>query len=130
MHRVDRIHGLAVPLRARGSERRTRLPRSRRPRPGAGRWAQAKRTLLEAISTTKVVNILSSAIATVLFAMRGVVDFRLGLLLGAVMVVGGSIGADLTTRIDGVWLRRIFVAAALALAVRTLLESLPISLLR
>jgi len=87
-------------------------------------------TFLEAISTTKVVNVFSSAIATLVFALRGVVDFRLGLVLGAVMFVGGIVGARLASRIDGVWLRRLFVAAALALAVKTLAESFASSSVR
>jgi uncharacterized membrane protein YfcA len=87
-------------------------------------------SFLQAIATTKVVNVFSSAIATAVFAMRGVVDFRLGLVLGGVMFVGGIVGARFATRMDRVWLRRVFVAAALALAARTLVQSVADGLAR
>jgi uncharacterized protein len=82
-------------------------------------------TFLEAVATTKVINILSSIVATVIFARSGLVDYQLGLILGAVMLIGGLIGARLATKISNVWLRRIFLATVLILAALTMISFLP-----
>jgi uncharacterized membrane protein YfcA len=78
-------------------------------------------TYIEAIATTKVVNIFSSAIATTIFVLRGVVDYRLGILLGLVMFIGALIGSRIAQRMNNVWLRRIFLTAVVVLAFKTLL---------
>lgn len=77
-------------------------------------------TLLQSVATTKVINIFSSIVAVLIFAWRGAVDFRLGSVLGITMFVGGLIGGHVTTKISPVWLRRIFVAAVLGLALNML----------
>ncbi len=82
-------------------------------------------TFLEAVAMTKVINILSSFVATVIFTRSGLVDYRLGLILGVVMLMGGIIGARLAIKMSNVWLRRIFLATVLILAVLTLLSFLP-----
>ena len=81
-------------------------------------------TFLEAVAITKVINIFSSAVATLIFMGRGLVDYRLGLVLGAVMFIGATIGARVALRMQNVWLRRIFLAAVIALALKTLLYDL------
>jgi hypothetical protein len=63
-----------------------------------------------------VVNVFSSAVATLIFAWHGVVDYKLGVILGATMFVGALAGGHITMRINPVWLRRIFVVAVIALA--------------
>jgi uncharacterized protein len=77
-------------------------------------------TLLRAVATTKVVNLLSSAVATGVFLWRGVVDIRLGVILGMAMFCGALLGARVTLRLAAVWIRRIFLAAVLGLALRML----------
>ncbi len=78
-------------------------------------------TFLEAIAATKLVNVFSSGIATLIFMGHGLVDYRLGLLLGAVMFVGALLGAGYARRLKETWLRRIYLAALWALALKTLL---------
>jgi uncharacterized membrane protein YfcA len=78
-------------------------------------------TFVEAVAITKVINIFSSAVATLIFMVRGFVDYRLGLMLGAVMFIGATIGARATLRISNTWLRRIFLTAVIILALKTLL---------
>jgi hypothetical protein len=73
-------------------------------------------SFLRAVATTKVVNVFSSAVATLIFAWHGVVDYKLGVILGATMFVGALAGGHITMRINPVWLRRIFVVAVIALA--------------
>jgi hypothetical protein len=40
-------------------------------------------TFLQAVATTKVINMFSSGVATLVFVWRGVVDLKLGIILGA-----------------------------------------------
>ena len=78
-------------------------------------------TLLEAVATTKVMNVFSSGIATLIFAWRGLVDWRLGVLLGVAMFLGALLGGRMTLLLKAIWIRRIFVGAVLCLAVKMLL---------
>ncbi|HZP64380.1 MAG TPA: sulfite exporter TauE/SafE family protein [Terriglobales bacterium] len=73
-------------------------------------------TLLEAVASTKVMNVFSSGVAATIFIFRGVVDLRLGLILGASMFLGALLGGRITLLLNAVWIRRIFVAAVLCLA--------------
>lgn len=77
-------------------------------------------TFLQAVATTKVINVFSSGVATLVFLWRGVVDVRLGLILGVTMFLGALLGGRIALRLTSNWLRRIFIAAVLVLAVRML----------
>ena len=77
-------------------------------------------TFLQAVATTKVVNVFSSAVATVVFAWHGVVDYKLGLALGLTMFLGAVIGGHVAMRLPAVWLRRVFLVAVVALAAKML----------
>ena len=81
-------------------------------------------TFVEAIGVTKLINVFSSLVATLVFMWRGLIDYRLGLILGAAMFVGALAGGRLTTRLSNLWLRRIFLAAVVALALKALLYDL------
>lgn len=48
-------------------------------------------TFVEAIATTKLINIFSSLIATLIFMKQGLIDYQLGVILGGVMFIGGAI---------------------------------------
>ena len=78
-------------------------------------------TFLQAVATTKLLNLFSSLVATLIFMWRGLVDYRLGVLLGIVMFVGALGGGYITVRLSNLWLRRIFLVAVVALALKTLL---------
>jgi uncharacterized protein len=78
-------------------------------------------TFVQAVSTTKFVNAFSSLVATLIFIWHGLVDYRLGMLLGSIMFVGAFIGGHITVRLSNLWLRRIFLAAVIALALKILL---------
>lgn len=77
-------------------------------------------TFLQAVATTKVVNVFSSGIATLVFFFRGVVDLKLGIILGVSMFLGALLGSRIAMLLSAVWLRRIFIAAVLGLAVKLL----------
>jgi uncharacterized membrane protein YfcA len=77
--------------------------------------------LLQAVATTKVINVFSSGVATLIFVWRGIVDLKLGIILGGSMFLGALLGARIALFLSTVWLRRIFIAAVLGLAVKLLL---------
>jgi len=79
-------------------------------------------SFLEAIATTKLINVFSSGIATLIFVRRGIVDYRLGLILGVTMLVGALLGGKFARRLGNVWLRRIFLAAVWLLGLKTLID--------
>ena len=87
-------------------------------------------TLVEAVALTKVINIVSSAVATLIFTGQGLVDYRLGLVLGAVMFIGAMIGAHVVLRMPNLWLRRIFLAAVIVLALKTIVLDIALGLLK
>lgn len=78
-------------------------------------------TFLQAVATTKVINLFSSGIATAVFIWRGVVDLKLGIILGVSMFLGALLGGRIALFLSTVWLRRIFIAAVLVLALKLLL---------
>lgn len=62
----------------------------------------------ESVGTTKLVNLFSSLVATAVFIWQGLVDYRLGLILGLTMFVGAFAGASLAVQINEKRLRQIF----------------------
>ncbi|MDX2231362.1 MAG: sulfite exporter TauE/SafE family protein [Leptolyngbyaceae cyanobacterium bins.349] len=77
-------------------------------------------TLIQAIATTKLINIFSSLIATLIFAHQGMINYSLGMILGTAMFVGGVIGGQLSLKLSNVWLQRIYLTVVAFLAVITL----------
>lgn len=77
-------------------------------------------TFTEAVANTKLINVFSSLIATVVFAYQGLIDYKLGIVLAATMFVAAYIGARVVTKLDDLWLRRIFLASVLILALKIL----------
>jgi uncharacterized membrane protein YfcA len=78
-------------------------------------------TFVEAIATTKLMNVFSSAVATGVFMWHGLVSYRLGLILGATMFLGALLGARFAIRIGNLGLRRIFLTAVWALGLKALI---------
>ncbi len=78
-------------------------------------------TFVQAVSTTKLINIFSSLVATLIFMWRGLVDYKLGILLGITMFAGALIGGRVTLKLSNLWIRRVFIIAVIALALKTLL---------
>lgn len=79
-------------------------------------------TFVEAIATSKLVNIFSSLIATLIFIYLGLVNVGLGLLLGVAMFLGAFLGGRLVLRLSNRWLRRIYGITVIALALNLLLR--------
>jgi uncharacterized membrane protein YfcA len=82
--------------------------------------AFAGMTFTEAVANTKLINLFSSLIATIVFAWQGLIDYWLGAILAVTMFTAGFIGAKFVTKINDVWLKRVFLATVLILAVKIL----------
>lgn len=74
------------------------------------------------IAATKVINIFSSLIATVVFIYQGLVDLKLGIILGLTMFIGAFAGAHFATKMNERSLRIIFYSAVLLLALKMLFD--------
>jgi uncharacterized membrane protein YfcA len=79
-------------------------------------------TFTEAVASTKYINVFSSLIATVIFMWQGLVDYKLGLILAITMFIAAYIGAKTVTKLNDVWLKRIFLATVLLLALKTIYD--------
>jgi uncharacterized protein len=78
-------------------------------------------TFIEAMAVTKVLNVFSSLVATLLFAMRGMIDWKLGAILSLAAFTGALVGAVFARRMSNLWLRRVFLGAVVILAAKMLL---------
>ena len=79
-------------------------------------------TFSESVASTKLINVFSSAIATLIFMWQGLIDYKLGAILAVTMFIGAYIGAHTVTKLSDIWLKRIFITVVLVLAVKTLLD--------
>jgi uncharacterized protein len=79
-------------------------------------------TFVEAVAITKVLNIFSSLIATLIFMSQGLVDYKLGIILGITMFFGAMFGAKFAIKLSNLWLRRLFLITVIILATRNILQ--------
>lgn len=77
----------------------------------------------ESVGSTKLVNVFSSSIATLVFMWQGLVDYKLGAILAVTMFAGAYVGAHYAVKLNDVWLKRIFLATVILLAIKTLYDS-------
>jgi hypothetical protein len=76
----------------------------------------------EAVASTKLINVFSSGVATIVFMWQGLVDYKLGIIIGVTMFVGAYVGAHYATKLNDIWLRRIFLTVVVLLAIKTLYD--------
>jgi hypothetical protein len=81
-------------------------------------------TFVQAIATTKFINIFSSLSATLIFMMQGVIDYKLGAILGFTMFIGGIVGGRISLTLSNLWLQRIYLTVVSLLTLVTLRKSL------
>ncbi len=74
----------------------------------------------ESVAATKLINVFSSLIATIVFAWQGLIDYGLGIILAVTMFAGGYVGAHYTTRLNEKWIKRIFLSTVFLLALKML----------
>jgi uncharacterized protein len=55
-----------------------------------------------AVATTNVINIVSSLVATIVFALLGLIDYQFGILLGVTMFLGATLGGYAAFRMKNV----------------------------
>jgi len=79
-------------------------------------------TFTESVASTKLINVFSSLIATLIFMWQGLVDYKIGAILAVVMFAGAYIGAYTVTKLNDLWLKRIFIGTVLILAVKTIFD--------
>ncbi len=81
-------------------------------------------TFTEAVASTKLINVFSSLIASAIFAWQGLIDYKIGLILAVTMFIAAYIGAKTVTKLNDLWLKRIFLTAVLILAIKTIYDLL------
>ncbi len=79
-------------------------------------------TFTESVASTKFINVFSSLVATIIFMWQGLIDYKLGAILAVVMFIGAFIGAHTVTKLNDIWLKRIFLSVVLLLAVKTIFD--------
>ncbi|MDZ8107671.1 MAG: sulfite exporter TauE/SafE family protein [Nostoc sp. DedQUE12a] len=79
-------------------------------------------TFVQAVANTKLINIFSSLIATIIFLTQGIVNYKLGIILSITMFIGGMVGSQVALKLNNIWLRRIFITAVIALGLKTLVD--------
>ncbi|HEX8737247.1 MAG TPA: sulfite exporter TauE/SafE family protein [Pyrinomonadaceae bacterium] len=79
-------------------------------------------TFTEAVANTKLINVFSSLVASAIFAFQGLIDYKLGIILAVTMFAGAYIGAHVVTKLNDIWLKRIFIATVLILAAKTIID--------
>ena len=84
--------------------------------------AFASMSFTGAVATTKFVNVFSSGIATLIFMWQRLVDYRLGVILAVTMFVGAFVGAHYATKVNEVWLKRIFLSTVFILGIKMLFD--------
>lgn len=76
----------------------------------------------ESVASTKLINVFSSLVATIVFMWQGLVDYKLGAILAVTMFAGAYIGAHYASKMNELWLKRIFLATVFILALKTLFD--------
>jgi len=79
-------------------------------------------TFTEAVASTKFINVFSSLVATVVFMRQGLVDYKLGIILAVTMFAGAFAGAHFVTKLNDLWIKRIFLGTVFLLAIKTLFD--------
>lgn len=79
-------------------------------------------TFTEAVASTKLINVFSSLVASIIFMRQGLVDYKIGAILAVTMFVAAYVGAKTVTKLNDFWLRRIFLATVVILAVKTIYD--------
>lgn len=79
-------------------------------------------TFTEAVASTKFINVFSSLIATVIFAWQNLIDYKLGIILAVTMFIAAYTGAKTVTKLNDVWIKRIFLGTVFLLAIKTIFD--------
>lgn len=72
----------------------------------------------DAVANQKAVTLPISLIATFVFMYQGLIDYRLGIPLFIVNIIGGWVGASLIMKFNPAWLKKVIVLISIALAIK------------
>lgn len=72
----------------------------------------------DAVANQKAVTLPISIVATLVFIYQGLIDYKIGIPLFIVNLIGGWIGASLILKFKTAWLKRILVPITVALAIK------------
>lgn len=72
----------------------------------------------DALANQKAITLPISVVATIVFVYQGLIDYKLGIPLFIVNLIGGFVGAGLVTKFKGLWLKRVIVPFIIILAIR------------
>ena len=86
--------------------------------------AFASMSFAQSVAATKFINVFSSGIATLVFMWQGLVDYQLGIFLAVSMFAGAFVGAHYASKMNELWLRRIFLTTVFVLALKLLVDLL------
>jgi len=75
-------------------------------------------SFLQSVGTSNLAMGLSSLLAVIIFMVSGAVDFVVGTAMAVCMAGGAWIGAHWSIRVGNVWVKRVFTAVILILAVK------------
>ena len=79
-------------------------------------------TIIQAAATQVLPFMLLTVSSLLVFAAKGIIDYRMGIVLLAGTAVGGYLGAHVAIRSGEIWVRRLFAVVVLASATRLLLS--------
>lgn len=77
----------------------------------------------DAVANQKAVTLPISIITTIIFIYQGLIDYKIGIPLFLVNIVGGWIGVGLLMKFDNKWLKRLLVPVIILLAIKLILSS-------
>ncbi len=80
-------------------------------------------TILQAVATQVLPFLVLSLSSSILFAAKGLIDYRVGLVLMAGTAAGGYLGASIAVRSGEIWIRRAFALAVCLASARLLWSS-------
>ncbi|MCK5283853.1 MAG: sulfite exporter TauE/SafE family protein [Nanoarchaeota archaeon] len=78
-------------------------------------------TFLESAGTRKISAFFMNIVPAVVFAMKGLVNFYIGIVLFLATFTGSYIGAHYSDRIGDIWIKRLFFVVVLIMAVKLLI---------
>jgi uncharacterized protein len=79
-------------------------------------------TFTQAVANTKVINVISSLIATAIFAYQGLIDYKLGLILAVTMFIAAYLGAKVVTKLNDLCSQILFLFTVVLLAIKTVFD--------
>lgn len=78
--------------------------------------------LMQTVGTTKLVNLVSCGVASAVFAVAGVVDYRVAVPASLASFAGGWVGAHLAIKNGERFVRAMFLVTVLAMAAKMLVD--------